>query len=65
MYIIFEYLLGDWTKADMILSLLTARAVKKEIKLSGDSEILNEIVRDFRRKSENHEVTRVVSRTIS
>ena len=44
----------------MFVSLLTARAVKKEIKLSGDSEILNEIVRDFRRKSENHEVTRVV-----
>ena len=49
----------------MFVSLLTASAGKKEIKLSGDSEILNEIVRDFRRKSENHEVTRVVSRTIS
>ena len=32
---------------------------------SGDSEILHQIVRDTTRKSEKHELIRVVSRTIS
>ena len=39
--------------------------VNKEIKCSGDSEILHEIVRDITRKSEKHEPNRVISRTIS
>ena len=38
--------------------------VRMEIKRSGDSEILHEIVRDTERKSEKHEIIRVVSQTI-
>ena len=45
----------------------TFHTVRKEIKCSGDSEILHEKVRDTTctRKSEKHEIIRVVSRTIS
>ena len=35
--------------------------LKKEMKCSGDSEILHEIVRDNTRKSEKHELIREVS----
>ena len=35
--------------------------VKKEIKCSGDSEILHELVHDATRKSEKNELIRVVS----
>ena len=35
------------------------------MKGSGDFEILHEIVRDTTRKSENHELIRVVSQTIA
>ena len=38
---------------------------KKEIKCSGDSEIIIEIVRNPTRKSEKQEIVRVVSLTIS
>ena len=38
--------------------------VRMEIKSRGDSEILHEIVRDTERKSEKHEIIRVVSQTI-
>ena len=39
-------------------------SVKKEMKCSGDFEILHEIVRDNTQKSENHELILLLSRTI-
>ena len=48
------------------VSELHTHTVKKKLKCSGDSEILHElVVRDTTRKSEKHELIRVVSRTIS
>ena len=41
------------------------RSVIKEMKCGGDSEILHEIVLDNTRKSERHDLIRVVTRTIS
>ena len=41
------------------------RTVTKEMKCSGDSEILYEIVRDTTRIPEEHELISVISRTIS
>ena len=41
--------------------LIVARSVRKEMKCSGETEILHELVHDTTRKSESHELIRVVS----
>ena len=50
------FIVFSWSKKDANSDFFN---VRKEMKCSGDSEVLHEIVRDTSQKSEKHELIRV------